>query len=437
MSHIEEFLEAVATPTAAHRRGDITSVWDCYNAASKSAKIYRSQVKTPRRRISYYAGDMQVAAEEQEHKKVLESMVSVQWHVYRCSPLWNVKWKSQDKNTARKQNTSSSTNGDLTINVMRMLENQVSREYDEKELKRYGRIIAGYVATHSVSGQDIPYKVELEAIKGLKGSTTDNDALKITVYTSMFDEEKQIFLGLLCGIEAAEIQTQSIDCVNLPVFLTVGNADTRERVIYGLEKCFDCNIAPMILPDEELRWMSAMWAGLELEETDDVVDDDIEQSDENVKGEKSKKKGKVKKKPKRKALSKEFKMSFAVPECHGSSKKIRHITCVYPIDQIIKVWKHIHSSSDSEFADTEMEQFHSLMRNFIKTDIKIDLEALELIQISLPIMKAGRAGIVRFESCDHVKVVLRYMTELCQGNMFQADPTLSALVQDNTMEWDN
>ena len=64
---------------------------------------------------------MQVAAEEQEHKKVLESMVSVQWHVYRCSPLWNVKWKSQDKNTARKQNTSSSTNGDLTINVMRML----------------------------------------------------------------------------------------------------------------------------------------------------------------------------------------------------------------------------------------------------------------------------------------------------------------------------
>ena len=101
------------------------------------------------------------------------------------------------------------------------------------------------------------------------------------------------------------------------------------------------------------------------------------------------------------------------------------------------MWKHIHSSSDSEFADTEMEQFHSLMRNFIKTDIKIDLEALELIQISLPIMKAGRAGIVRFESCDHVKVVLRYMTELCQGNMFQADPTLSALVQDNTMEWDN
>ena len=101
------------------------------------------------------------------------------------------------------------------------------------------------------------------------------------------------------------------------------------------------------------------------------------------------------------------------------------------------MWKHIHSSSDSEFADTEMEQFHSLMRNFIKTDIKIDLEALELIQISLPIMKAGRAGIVRFESSDHVKVVLRYMTELCQGNMFQADPTLSALVQDNTMEWDN
>jgi len=246
-------------------------------------------------------------------------------------------------------------------------------------------------------------------------------------------------LGLLCGVEAAEIQTQAIDCVNLPVFLTVGNVYTRERVIYGLEKCFDCNIAPMILPDDELRWMSAMWAGLELEVTDVVGENVTDQSDENEDGKKSKKKGKVKKvrKPKKKALSKEFKMSFAVPECHESSKKIRHITCVYPIDQIIKIWRHIHSSSDTEFADTEMEQFHHILRNFIKSDIKIDLEALELIQISLPIMKAGKAGIVRFESSDHVKVVLRYMTELCQGNMFQSDPTLSALVQDNTMEWDN
>ena len=39
MSHIDDFLDN--TPGATHKKGDITSVWDCYNAASKSAKIYR------------------------------------------------------------------------------------------------------------------------------------------------------------------------------------------------------------------------------------------------------------------------------------------------------------------------------------------------------------------------------------------------------------
>ena len=41
----------------------------------------------------------------------------------------------------------------MTVNVMRMLDNLVVREYDEKGLKRFARVIAGFVATHSVSGQ--------------------------------------------------------------------------------------------------------------------------------------------------------------------------------------------------------------------------------------------------------------------------------------------
>ena len=86
------------------------------------------------------------------------------------------------------------------------LDNHVDREFDEKALKRCSRIIAGYVATHSVSGQDNPYKVNMETVKGLRGTSTDSDGIKITVYTSMFDEEKIIFHGVLCGIEAAELQ---------------------------------------------------------------------------------------------------------------------------------------------------------------------------------------------------------------------------------------
>ena len=72
--------------------------------------------------------------------------------------------------------------------------------------------------------------MEVETLKGLKGQSTDTDALQISVSTYMFDEEKLIFLGVLCGIEAAELQLKSSDVVHLPVFLTMGNVDTRERV---------------------------------------------------------------------------------------------------------------------------------------------------------------------------------------------------------------
>ena len=41
----------------------------------------------------------------------------------------------------------------MTVNVMRMLDNLVVREYDDKGLKRFARVIAGFVATHAVSGQ--------------------------------------------------------------------------------------------------------------------------------------------------------------------------------------------------------------------------------------------------------------------------------------------
>ena len=199
-------------------------------------------------------------------------------------------------------------------------------------------MITGYVATHAVSGQDNPYSVEMETLKGLKGTRTDSDAIKITVYTSMMGEVKKIFLGILCGIEAAELQLKSNDVVNLPVLLTQGNKDTKERVIFGLEKCFDCVISPLYLPDEELRWMSAMWAG-ETEETSHEESGAQEGEDEeNVKGtkntaKKSVKKTSVKKQPE------ELKLTFVIPrkEEETEKAKIRHFTCAFPTDQIHQV----------------------------------------------------------------------------------------------------
>ena len=83
-----------------------------------------------------------------------------------------------------------------------------------------------------------------------------------------------------------------------------------------------------------------------------------------------------------------------------------------------------------------MEKFHKTIMTFIKEETGLDLDKSELIQISLPFLKAERSGKVMIERCDQVKMVLRYLTELCQGDMFSVDPTLAAQTQKNcTMEW--
>ena len=214
----------------------------------------------------------------------------------------------------------------------------MERQYDELGLRRYARVITGYVATHAVSGQDNPYSVEMETLKGLKGTRTDSDAIKISVYTSMMGEVKKIFLGILCGIEAAELQLKSNDVVNLPVLLTQGNKDTKERVIFGLEKCFDCVISPLYLPDEELRWMSAMWAG-ETEET--CREESGPQEEENTKSSKGSQ-NKSKKSLKTTTVKKhpeELKLTFVLPrrDEETDKAKIRHFTCAFPTDQIHQV----------------------------------------------------------------------------------------------------
>ena len=86
-----------------------------------------------------------------------------------------------------------------------------------------------------------------------------------------------------------------------------------------------------------------------------------------------------------------------------------------------------------------MEKFHRILADHVRAQTHLDLDKLELCQIALPFLKAAKSGIVRIEKSDHVKVVLRYLTELCQGNMLQVDPTLSsASVQfSNSMEWTN
>ena len=114
----------------------------------------------------------------------------------------NVKWKEREAGEVAE--------GEVPSNIMRMsLERNVEREYDEQELKRVARMVTSYVATHSASGEECPYRVEVSTMKGMKGIRTDSQALSISVFTNMMEAEKRIFHGILCGVETAQLQLRS------------------------------------------------------------------------------------------------------------------------------------------------------------------------------------------------------------------------------------
>ena len=111
MSHILPFfLESnMMTPV---KRANLTSAWSCFSSASKSARVYRSVKKRTNKQMS---GDLDLVAEteENQHKEGLEEIANTQWQVYRCSPLWNVKWKERERMEA-------SESMDVPPNIMRM-----------------------------------------------------------------------------------------------------------------------------------------------------------------------------------------------------------------------------------------------------------------------------------------------------------------------------
>ena len=99
-------------------------------------------------------------------------------------------------------------------------------------------------------------------------------------------------------------------------------------------------------------------------------------------------------------------MTFEVPSSLSKEarEKIRHLTLSFPAEQLKKVWDGVHQGGDSEFTEIEMETFHILLRNHIRTNFGVNTDQLELIQISLPFFKAHHTGKVRIENADHVKV---------------------------------
>jgi len=420
MSHISEYIaQGGATP---HRTHDITTAYECFTTAGKTGRMYRSTKKNMSRRVSY-AADLIAGHEEEQNPEILSELCRTSWRVFRASPLWDVAYNDKDGNVV----TDYIEDKDgLNVNQLK---------YDNATLKRYARAICGYVIKDQVDSSDMPNKVEMTQVKGLRGSRNDRDAIKITVTSSFGDETREVFTGVLCSVEAAELQIKSKKATVLPVFLARGSIDTTERVIFGLEKCFDCVIGPLILPDQELSWMSAMWAGLEVK----TVEDHSQPPEAPAPRKQKNKKNPVLKK--NIFARDEVKLGYVLPkDCGEADGKIHNLSVSLPAKQVKQLWSALHDEGETEFTSQELDYFHKSLGLHLNKLFSIDFDKLKLAQISLPFFQARESGVIRIEAEGHVKVVLRYLTELCQGNMLSADPTLSNGQTDNatmaiSMEW--
>ena len=113
--------------------------------------------------------------------------------------------------------------------------------YDEKGLSRQGRSIAEVVGSHAV--------VTVSPLPGLRGSRFDREALSILVQQNMSGKKVETFQGILCSVEAGEVvMSQSRRATNLPVLLTRGALEVTEKVVLGMERCWDCVIGKLQLP---------------------------------------------------------------------------------------------------------------------------------------------------------------------------------------------
>jgi len=80
-----------------------------------------------------------------------------------------------------------------------------------------------------------------------------------------------------------------------------------------------------------------------------------------------------------------------------------------------------------------MEAFHRSIGLDISRSMGVRVENLELVQVQLPFLRADGEGKVCFAAVEQIKTVLKYFTEICQGEVLGAAPSLAV----TEMEVDN
>ena len=372
------------------------SVYERYTEANLMTKTYwRESVLRNTSKLINYFPDMVANIEELQHPENVELLVGSPWQVYRVSPLWGIP-------------ILSSPNVDPG-----------HRKYDERGLKRLAR------AMMDIVGPDI--EVEIVPFTGIRGTRFDDEALCVSVSSKIETKKVKIFTGILCSVEAIELRLKTEGATNLPMMLTKGSLDITERVVLGLEQCFDCVVGRLELPVKELQWMAAMWAGVGEGDPekgsnkrrttlgDNSINDGSRETTDHSGSED-------------KSGANVIKLIYDLPadlkkKIEG---KIHHFTFEFPTEHIQEIWRCCRESEDGkEFSETEMNAFHKTINEHIRQTMGVRLDKLELVQVQLPLLRVHRGGRVAFGAVKQVKTVLRYLTELCQGDLVEAAPTLS------------
>jgi len=356
----------------------------------------REKTRNQSRFISFVP-DMVAEVEEQEES--LEAVVGAPWQVHRVSPLWGVPYKGAGTSGDKEEGIGSCPN------VRRLVvggEQNQEDIYDEKGLSRQARSIAEVVGSHA--------EVTISPLSGLRGSRFDREALSILVQQKMSGKKVETFQGILCSVEAEEVvMTQSRKVTNLPVLLTRGAVEVTEKVVLGMERCWDCVIGKLQLPPRELQWMVAMWAGLGTCPRPALGD--LTNTMEEGEGT-GKQQGTVN-------------LVYGLPDSLAKYREqINRFTFELGAREVREIWKCCREEGSNCLSQGEMEAFHNSIALHIRSTLGVCTDKLELVQIQLPFLRAHSGGRLAIGAVDRVKTVLRLLTELCQP-LLEVNPTLA------------
>jgi hypothetical protein len=328
-------MTGVVEPKSGTMRGEKrptenVSVFGRYTEAGMMAKSYckTGGYKNMSRYISFVP-DFVADMEQNEHPETLKLLVGTQWQVHRVSPMWGLPFLPPSRSGGQETEVSIGT----CPNVDRMgTEGPI--KYDENALTRLAQVMGEVVGRHA--------EVKIVPLPGLRGNQFDEEALCVSVSSQMAGNKVDIFMGILCSVEATELRLTSPGATNLPVLLTKGALDVTESVVHGLERCLDCVVGRLELPVKELQWMAAMWAGLE-EGTQGSKPDSS-----NLK-KSSEEKGNV--------VKLVYGLSASLAKEVGM--KIDHLTFEFSAQDMREIWRCCRDrEAELDFTETEMTAFH-------------------------------------------------------------------------------